>query len=64
MKRRSREAKNPPQPAGGPGEGGSRETPAFRHSVAIQRLIDEVRLERESPGAASFDRAHNRHNRS
>lgn len=36
-----------------------------RVPVAIQRLIDEVRLYPNRPaGAQMFDRAHNRHNRS
>ena len=34
--------------------------------AALRRLMDEVRLEgtNGSPAAASYDRAHNRHNRS
>ena len=32
-------------------------------SVAIQRLMDEVRLDQPTPHGL-FDRAHNRHNRS
>ena len=35
-------------------------------SAALQRLMDEVRLEEtnHSSAAAAYDRAHNRHNRS
>jgi hypothetical protein len=32
--------------------------------VAIQRLLDEVRNERESPSPLDYNRMHNRHNRS
>jgi hypothetical protein len=37
--------------------------PAPSHSVAIQRLIDEVRLDPVTRGASAYDRGHNRHNR-
>lgn len=32
--------------------------------VAIQRLLDEVRMAKEGLPHCAFDRAHNRHNRS
>lgn len=33
-------------------------------SVAIRRLIEEVRLDREAPDPARYNRIYNRHNRS